>query len=121
MCNQYVKQSKQLVDQLAKDEHAWEQEFAPIPQMECKDFSMATADTSRKPSLPPKFHGKLTSLTDFSVAYLADSISGNTDISIGRFFQNRCGDLRDMIPENSPKKFKDHVPMALVEKPAESG
>lgn len=102
-----------MVEQLVKDEHSWEQEFAEIPQAKYKDLSMTTANTSRKP--PPKQFGKLTSLTDFSVAYLADSISGNTDISIGRFFQNRCGDLREIIPENNQKKSKEHVPMALVQ------
>lgn len=101
-----------------RDERSWEQVYADIPQLDYNEPSMSTAtDTSRLQMPKPK--GRLASFTDFSVAYLADSISGsNTDVSIGRFFQNRCGDLREIIPKTSPER---HVPVPLVSKSFQSG
>lgn len=91
-------------DQLNQDEKEWEQEYADIPQMDSVSMSSMFEDKSAKP------HGKLTDVTDFSVAYLGESIV-QKEVSIGRFFQNRCQDLTEMIPATTPKR---HTPVALV-------
>lgn len=101
-------------EQLNKDERSWAQEYADIPQS--NNDSMSMTDTVSKTL--PKLHAKLANMTDFSMAYLGDSLSGNTDMSIGRYFSNRCQDIREMIPTRSPTK---HIPMALVPNPGQSG
>ncbi|XP_055315088.1 uncharacterized protein LOC129575454 isoform X2 [Sitodiplosis mosellana] len=93
-------------EQMDKDEKSWEQEHAIIPQMSVD--SISELDVSPK-TLPKQ--KKLVNLPDFSMAYLGDSLSGNSDMSMGRFFLNRCGDIREMISAKSPTK---HIPVALV-------
>lgn len=115
-----------MQEQLKRDEKDWEQEYADIPQMD--------SDTMSAPALEPaaqvpssssdisqqriKMHGHLANVTDFSVAYLCDSSSVNTDMSIGRYFSNRCQDVREMIPTRSPTK---HNPIALVSNSMQEG
>lgn len=103
-----------MSEQLKEDERKWEQEFADIPQMNGE--SMSVSETSHRPV--PKLHAKLANMTDFSLAYMGESISSNTDMSIGRYFSNRCQDIREMIPTSSPRK---HKPTALVGNPVPLG
>lgn len=105
-------------DQLNQDEKDWEQECCDIPQTNRNSMSVSEASSSKKPA--PKLHAKLAAdMTDFSMAYFGDSISSTTDMSIGRFFSNRCPyAVRDMIPAKSPTK---HVPIALVSNSIQSG
>lgn len=104
-------------EQLYQDEKEWEQERCDIPQTNRDSMSVSEATSSKKP--PPKLHAKLADMTDFSMAYLGDSISSTTDMSIGRFFSNRCPyAVRDMIPAKSPTK---HIPIALVSNSIQSG
>ncbi|XP_031620090.1 uncharacterized protein LOC116338772 isoform X2 [Contarinia nasturtii] len=101
--------AEEMHDQLNKDEKEWEQEFADIPQMNGVSMSMSMSSSVSDEKFA-KPHGKLTNMTDFSVAYLGETTI-QKDLSIGRFFQNRCQDLTEMIPAKSPKK---HTPIALV-------
>lgn len=105
-----------MQDQLKKDEKEWDQEYADIPNMHSDTMSMTASETSHKQ--PPRMHGRLANMTDFSMAYVGDSISGNTDTSIGRYFSNRCQDIREIIPNSSPTK---HIPIALVSNSYQTG
>lgn len=101
-------------DQLLKDENEWEQEFADIPN---NQPAAPVPDMSQRSV--PKFHGKLANMTDFSGFLCADSpTDDSTDMSIGRYFLNRCQDLREIITATSPTK---HVPVSLVTNSTEAG
>lgn len=94
-----------MQEQLKKDEKEWDHEYADIPSV------------SRLPSivsseLLPKVHGKLTNMSDFS-GYLCVSNSDPTELSIGRYFLNRCQELQDVLPSKSPTK-NNHKPMSLI-------
>ena len=104
---------QQFNEQMDKDEKSWEQECAVIPQMSVGSFSVANVSQSALPK-----QKKLVNLPDFSMAYLGDSLSGSSDMSMGRFFQNRCGDIRQIISAKSPTK---HVPVAIVANSTQSG
>lgn len=92
-------------EQLKKDEKEWDQEYADIPSM-----SESTSIVSNNLVLP-KVHGKLTNMSDFS-GYLSVSNSDPTELSIGRYFLNRCQELHDFLPK-SPMK-NNHKPVSLI-------
>lgn len=95
---------------LLHDEKAWEKEFANLPPAE-PDMNIAQASST--PNVMKKVPGKLVNLTEFS-GFLGD-VNSSTDVSkmsMGRFFHNRCEDIRHMIPNKSPTKDK---PVPLIE------
>lgn len=94
-----------MQEQLKNDEKEWAQEYADIPSM-----STSTSIASNDVVLP-KEHRKLTNMSDFS-GYLSVSNSDPTELSIGRFFLNRCQELHDFLPK-SPMK-NNHKPMPLI-------
>lgn len=106
-----------MLDQIQKDENDWERSRADVPFSENDSISKSTSFIP--PNLPsvPKIHKKLANMSDFS-GYLVDS-SCSTDLSIGRYFSNRCGDLQDMIPSKSPTKR--HVPIPLFSSSIQHG
>lgn len=96
---------KQMQEQLKKDEKDWDCEYAEIPSV-----SQSTSIVSNKGLL--KAHGKLTNMSDFS-GILSVTNSESTDSSIGRYFLNRCLDLKDILPTKTPTKHH-HTPMSLI-------
>lgn len=104
---------QQFNEQMDKDEKSWEQECAAIPQTSVNSISMANESQSAYPK-----QKKLVNLPDFSMAYLGDSLSGNSDMSMGRFFLNRCDDIRQILSAKSPTK---HVPVAIIANSTQSG
>lgn len=96
-----------MLDQISKDEKDWEKSRADLPFTECDSISQPKSLAPHK--LISKLHGKLTNMSDFS-GYLVDGASCN-DLSIGRYFSNRCEDLQDIIPNKSPTK--KHEPISL--------
>lgn len=94
-------------EQLRKDEKEWDREYADIPSV-----SQLPSIGSNEADCIPKVHGKLTNMTDFS-GYLCVSNSDPTELSIGRYFLNRCQELQDVLPTRSPTK-NNHKPMSLI-------
>lgn len=104
---------QQFNEQMDKDEKSWEQECAIIPQMSGDSISVTNVSQSALPK-----QKKLVNLPDFSMAYLGDSLSVSSDMSMGRFFLNRCDDIRQIISAKSPTK---HVPVAIIANSTQSG
>lgn len=94
-------------DRLLKDEHEWEQEHADIPTLDNQPSASVSIVSQQS---MPKVREKLTNMTDFSGILCTDS-SYCTDMSINRFFSNRCLDLHEILPNKSPTK---HVPISLI-------
>lgn len=99
-----------MLEQIQNDEDEWERSRADIPIGERSSLSKSSSSMGSHLKLP-KMHGKLANMTEFS-GFLVDSTSDSTDMSIGRYFSNRCQDLQEMIPTKSPTK--KHTPVALV-------
>lgn len=107
-----------MLDQIQKDENDWERSRADVPFMENGSFSESTSSARLPNHLNvPKMHRQLANMSDFS-GYLVDN-SVNDDLSIGRYFSNRCGDLQDMIPTKSPTKR--HAPIPLFSSSIQQG
>lgn len=100
-----------MLEQIQNDEDDWERSRADIPIIENDSLAESSKSMVSSHLHVPKMHGKLTNMTEFS-GFLIDSASDSTDMSIGRYFSNRCQDLQAMIPTKSPTK--KHTPVALL-------